>query len=196
MAHRFYTKEEIPSEGMFIVQDEAIAHQISRVLKIKTGETVVFFNSTGFDYAARLERVSPRFVSVKLIEKRPNMTDSKLEVHLHQALIKKDKFEWVLEKGTEVGVKFFHPAITERAVKTGFKMERAKKIVREATEQSGQDRIPMVFEATLFKDLIASLGRDAPKILFDPNGKVVDFHMHSFTHRRHNESCTSCGKSP
>ena len=179
--HRFYIKSEIPSEGMFILQDEAVAHQISRVLKIKTGEMIAFFNSAGFDFLGKLERVSSRFVSVKIIERRENKTDPKIGFNLHQALIKKDKFEWVLEKGTEIGVKFFHPLITERAVKTGFKMERAKKIVKEATEQSGQDRIPEVFEATLFKDVIGAIVSDAPKILFDPNGKVVDFHMHTFT---------------
>lgn len=81
------------------------------------------------------------------------MTDVKLEfrvlethlvkpvfrkLSLAVSLVKKDNFEWVIQKGTELGVTEFIPLISERSEKKGFNMERAEKIMIEALEQSGR----------------------------------------------------------
>ena len=116
--NRFFIKNSIPDDGIFILENEKIVHQLSRVLKIKKGEKIVFFNGSGFDFVMRIDKILGRFVSGKIIEKIKNERDPKIEIHLYQSLIKKDKFEWVLEKCTELGVKFFHPVISRHSVKT------------------------------------------------------------------------------
>jgi RsmE family RNA methyltransferase len=60
-------------------------------------------------------------------------------VVLFASLIKKDKFEWVLEKCTELGVSEFVPVISERSEKKGLNIERARKIIKEASEQSEEN---------------------------------------------------------
>lgn len=168
--NRFYIKNEIPGEGIFILENEAISHQLARVLKIKRGEKIIFFNGSGYDFLMRIDKFSSRFVSGRILEKIKNEKDPKTEVHLYQPLIKKDNFEWILEKCTELGVKFFHPVISERSVKTGLNMERARRIVKEATEQSGQDKIPEIKEIVKFNAAIEGIGNREPSILFDANG--------------------------
>ncbi|KKS36800.1 MAG: Ribosomal RNA small subunit methyltransferase E [Parcubacteria group bacterium GW2011_GWA2_42_14] len=153
------------------MENEKIVHQLSRVLKIKKGEKIVFFNESGFDFIIRVDKLLGRFVSGKIVEKIKNERDSDVEVHLYQSLIKKNKFEWVLEKGTELGVKFFHPMISERSIKTAFNMERARRIVKEATEQSGQDKFPEIYETIKITTALES-ARTGTSLLFDPGGEI------------------------
>lgn len=89
------------------------------------------------------------------------MTDVKLEykilethsvkpiptkLSLAVSLIKKDNFEWVIQKGTELGVSEFIPLVSDRSEKKGFNMERAQKIMIEAVEQSGRGDVPAILE--------------------------------------------------
>lgn len=167
--HRFFVKNDIPNSGIFILENEAISHQLLRVLKIKKGEKVMFFNGSGFDFLTKIDKLSGRFVFGKIMEKIKNIKDPETEVHLYQSLIKKDKFEWVLEKCTELGVKFFHPLISENSVKTGLNMERAHRIVQEATEQSGQNKTPKIKEVMKFNQAIEEIDRNTVNLLFDRN---------------------------
>ena len=62
--------------------------------------------------------------------------------------------ELVFEKGTEIGVNTFVPLLTERSLKRGISEERAGKIVKEAAEQSGRARVPIVSNPLVFEDAI------------------------------------------
>src|SRR3989338_191115 len=171
--HRFFIKNSIPEEGIFILENEEIVHQLLRVLKIRKGEKIIFFNGSGFDFEMRVDKLAGRYVSGKIIEKIKNGRDPKVDVNLYQSLIKKDKFEWVLEKCTELGVKFFHPMISERSIKTAFNMERALRIVQEATEQSGQDRVPEIKDIKKFNQAVEEIDRSSLNLLFDRSGKTA-----------------------
>ncbi len=73
----------------------------------------------------------------------------------------------MLEKGTELGVSYFHPIISERSEKKNINFERARKIVREASEQSGRGSLPSISDLANFED---SLNNDFSSIAFHPTG--------------------------
>ena len=73
----------------------------------------------------------------------------------------------MLEKGTELGVSYFHPIISERSEKKNINFERAGKIIKEASEQSGRGSLPSIEELIDFKD---SLDNNFPSIAFHPAG--------------------------
>jgi 16S rRNA (uracil1498-N3)-methyltransferase len=80
---------------------------------------------------------------------------------LYQALIKGQRFDWVLEKGTEVGVSSFVPVVSSRSVvrpaeASASRLERWQRIVTEAAEQSGRSRLPQVSPPVTFADALAS----------------------------------------
>ena len=88
-------------------------------------------------------------VKVKLVEKRPAAGEPRTRITLFQGLLKGEKFDYVLQKGTEVGIAAFVPTLTERCVSDGAspaKLERWRKIVREAAEQSRRGILPLVHE--------------------------------------------------
>lgn len=170
--HRFFIQENIPETGNLILHERTRIHQMRSVLKLKAGESVALFNGSGRDFIFRIAKISPQAVFGHIIGITENKRDPARQVWLYQALVKKSNFEWILQKCTELGVKKFIPVISERSVKKGLQKERMEKILREAVEQSGQDKIPELTEPVMFSDAINGIGAETI-ILCDPNGSAL-----------------------
>ncbi len=84
---------------------------------------------------------------MQLQERRPGPRESPVQIILCQGLLKSARFEWILEKGTELGVTTFVPTLCRRSM-AGLeeagpsKVQRWQRIIQEATEQCGRSRIP------------------------------------------------------
>ena len=89
------------------------------------------------------------------------------------SLIKKDKFEWVLEKCTELGVSHFVPVISERSEKKDLNIERAEKILKEASEQSERGILPTICEPLSLREALENT--DFPVFAFNLDGEKSDF---------------------
>ena len=79
----------------------------------------------------------------------------KIHVYLLWALLKKDNNELIIQKATELGVRNFVPIIAERSQKTSLNIDRAKKIIIEATEQCGRADIAEIREPILISEALA-----------------------------------------
>lgn len=169
--HRFFIEQEIPQSGEVVIADKDLIHQWVKVFRLKTGDKVILFDGTGFDYVSEIVSLSKNESFFKVVEKKLNENIPKKEIHLFQSIIKKDNFEWVLEKGTELGVSCFHPIVSERSEKKNINFERVKKIIKEASEQSGRGSLPILGDLT---DLEKSLNNDFPSIAFHPTGDKFD----------------------
>mgnify|MGYP001577192523 CR=1 FL=1 len=168
--HRFLISTDLPSQGIFILDKREVAHQMRRVLKMKKGEHILLFNGTGKDFEMEIERLTDRFITGRILRVSPNHTDPDREVHLYQSLLTKDKLGWVLGKGTELGVKFFNPMLSKYSMKKSLNRDRALRILTEATEQSGQDRLPKLAELIDFETAIKEVPSSST-FLIDPSGE-------------------------
>ena len=149
--HRFYVQQKFPVGEVF-VESLQIVHQLTKVLRMKPGEVIIFFNGDGYDYPAEIIMYVKNGLRCIVREKIKNIKESSKSLVLHQSLIKKDHMELVLEKATEIGISEFRPCISVRSIKKDFPMERGKKIIREAAEQSGRAIVPLLFEPVSFSD--------------------------------------------
>jgi 16S rRNA (uracil1498-N3)-methyltransferase len=142
--HRYYLKDTDLTHD-FWMDDVKLNHQWRRVLRYEVGREVVLFNSEGVERLYRIAKISDTAVRVELVtELEPKLP--KNDLYLCFALLKKDKNDWILQKGTELGIRHFVPLLTDRIEKTGFDVERAEKIVIEAAEQCERADIPRVRE--------------------------------------------------
>jgi 16S rRNA (uracil1498-N3)-methyltransferase len=140
------------------MDDPKLFHQWTKVLRYAVGREVELFNDKQEDRLYRIIKISDNAIHLELItEFMPKVP--KTEMYLCFALLKKDKVEWVLQKGTELGVRHFVPMLTDRTEKTGFDSERAEKIVIEAAEQCGRSDIPRVREPIYVSTLVDELYR-------------------------------------
>src|SRR5712692_7633733 len=124
-----------------------IAHQVRDVLRLNVGERLILLDNSGDEVVAAVTRSSKAGVEVHLLERRPGKREPGVRIVLCQGLLKSARFEWVLEKGTELGVSVFAPILCRRSM-AGLedagpsKQQRWQRIIQEAAEQSGRSRLP------------------------------------------------------
>lgn len=145
-------------------------HQIRNVLKIHKGERVMFFSDkveyVGYDFVCELKNIESGVVVFMFRERLENGLEPSKKLVLYQSLIKKDKFELVLEKATEVGVSEIVPIISARSEKKSLNMDRCFAILKEAAEQSGRALIPKLHNVVGFERALALADASGQKTYF------------------------------
>ncbi len=144
--HRFFVPPGSLRETDIALHGE-VAHQIARVLRLRVGEEIVLLEGDGRELQVRLCTVDGREVRGEVVISRAVRGEPALRLTLYQALLARERFEHVLQKGTEVGVSTFVPVRTERSLAKlsdvgDEKLRRWRTIIREAAEQSERGRIP------------------------------------------------------
>ncbi len=145
--------------GQRVTLPGAVAHQVARVLRLAPGALIKVLDGDGWEYTVQLDRVGATLVTGEVKAKRYSEGEPLIAVTLYQAVLKSDRFEFVLQKGTELGVSRFVPVLCERSVPQGNREgwaekrgQRWRKIIREAAEQSGRGQAPQLDPAMNFKD--------------------------------------------
>jgi 16S rRNA (uracil1498-N3)-methyltransferase len=146
--HRFFIAPELVKElGISLPLPKELAHQVRDVLRLNLGEQLILLDNQGHEILATVESSSRAGVSVQLLERHPGKESSPIRIVLYQGLLKSARFEWILEKGTELGVAVFAPILCRRSM-AGLdaagtaKILRWQRIVQEATEQCGRVTLP------------------------------------------------------
>lgn len=138
-----------------------VEEQIKRVLRLKDGDQVIMLNSHGMEYRVQLEQDPAGDFSGKILSRKQNTAEPQVQLTLYIALTQREKFEWILQKGTETGVVTFQPFICERSLvqdggTVGKKLARWEKILREAAEQCGRGRVPLLHPPLDLKEAVKS----------------------------------------
>lgn len=169
--HRFYVPEDVMetlinntvSEVMPDTVDkyfdgEEFIHQLAHVLRFETGDVFHVFNDVEGEYRVSLVSAHKKALQMK-IESKIEKNDNGIEVciTLAMSLIKKDKFELVTEKATELGVNDIVPMMTERVVQKHLSQDRLLRITKEASEQCGRVDIPQVSDTVSLSDILKNV---------------------------------------
>ena len=174
--HRFFCPEPVGNRTELSIRSSALVNQLRRVFRLKIGEEIVIFDGSGSDYKAAIARFDGAdCVVLEHLSPSPSRYMPKQKIYLAAALIKKDHFEMVAEKATELGVTDIVPLIAERSEKKALNPERLQKIITEASEQSGRGDVPKLHEVMPLSDFLAKLEKTEPKptsLVFDPEGEV------------------------
>ncbi len=167
MTRRFHVEPGTIAADQLIL-DGPIAHRLTKVLRLRAGESIILFDGDGQDVLARLDNVSDRRIEATVLERTPGPAESPTTVHLYQSITKGERFEWLVEKATEIGVGRIVPLVTARAVvKTqseGNRIDRWRRIAVEAAEQCGRSVVPAVDAPLTFDAALAA----APGVILLP----------------------------
>lgn len=159
---RFFISPEHFQSGQVLFPAD-ISHQITRVLRLQTGDSVVVLDNQGHEFDVEVTQVNAKGCLGTILAERIALGEPSVQIHLLVAVTQREKFEWILQKCTEVGVTSITPLLTERslvgkAVELGKKGERWERIIREAAEQSRRGRIPQLRDAMLFQQAVKTQG--------------------------------------
>jgi 16S rRNA (uracil1498-N3)-methyltransferase len=156
---RFYVDERLAGGELRL--PESVARQVTTVLRMQPGERVVLFDGSGSEWVGELTRAG-KAATVRLVERRDRPASPARRVRLCQALLKGERMEWVLQKGTELGVASFQPLLTERVVARRTDVpERWRRIVIEAAEQCGRTELPALQPPVSLEEALTGEGAHA-----------------------------------
>jgi 16S rRNA (uracil1498-N3)-methyltransferase len=145
------------------------AHYLSRVMRAASGDAVVLCDDATGEWAARVIEAGKREVLVELealLRPREQVPD----FTLCAALLKKDRFDLVLEKATELGIARIQPMLTRRCVADRLNIERARALVTEAAEQCARTALPDLAEPVKLEALLRDWPQDRALFFADENG--------------------------
>ena len=147
--NRFFLGTEHIDEGKVTFPPD-IAHQILHVLRLRGGDFVEVLDGDGqISRVALSIDVETSHVTGVIVETSFSTTESKVRVSLCFGLSNREKVEWILQKGTEIGVSAFFPFVSSRTLVQSTmlsqkKFDRWERIIREAAEQSHRGRLPVL----------------------------------------------------
>ena len=138
-------------------------HYVANVMRLKRGSNINFFNKGG-EWVSEIVFLEKDRIEVKFLNRlKKSVQTSSMELAI--CLVKKNPMEIILQKATELGVVKITPIISERTEVKELNLERAKKIVIEATEQSNQLSPPEISKITKLKDFVNNLN-ETSKLFF------------------------------
>ena len=166
--HRFYIEN---IEGETVIIDGSEAHYIKNVLRQKIGDEVFLFDGKENEYKAGIVEFlsfnSGPAVKLKIVSKTHKNIESSVKINLYQSLPRLKKFDFIVEKATELGVYKIVPVISERVqlpkdvilkeAKNLSKLARWRKIALSAAKQCGRVVVPEVAEITKFRNAVESV---------------------------------------
>jgi 16S rRNA (uracil1498-N3)-methyltransferase len=156
--HRFF----LPASSFSATEvhfPESVSRQIAQVLRLKVETEVTVLDGSGQEYAVRLTSVDAHLCVGMIENNQPCLNEPETQIDLYLCLTQREKFEWILQKCTELGVSRFVPVISSRSLvqeEKDFakKLERWQKIIQEAAEQSHRARVPEIIPPLHFREAL------------------------------------------
>ncbi|WP_298302376.1 16S rRNA (uracil(1498)-N(3))-methyltransferase [uncultured Erythrobacter sp.] len=167
-APRLFIEHEL-AKGDAVVLDGNNAHYLGKVMRVKPGDTIILCDNRTGEWAASVTDTGKRSVTIELVEHlRPR--EAVPDIWLCPALLKKDRFDLVLEKATELGVARIQPIITRRCVADKLNAERARTITTEAAEQCARTALPEIAEPMKLEALLKQWPKERALYFADEEG--------------------------
>jgi len=170
MPQVFVPPEEIKGKEFTIRGSEA--HHILNVLRKKTDDKIEFFDGAGNRYKGQLSFVdAENLLATGRILESIKTSPKKYHISLYQGLPRGSKFDYVIEKATELGVDEIIPFLSEKnaiqlnSAQSASKVKRWSKIILAASKQCGRDDIPKIHLPLTFSGLVSKL-KDVSPLVF------------------------------
>tara|TARA_B100000963_G_scaffold58492_1_gene46523 strand:+ start:736 stop:1437 length:702 start_codon:yes stop_codon:yes gene_type:complete len=160
------------SVGMIDRLDKSQSHYLTKVMRIKESEIFSVFNKSG-EWQAKILSISKSIVEFKTI-KQLRQKENVKELWLAFSPIKSNYQNFMIQKATELGITKFFPIIYDRTVVRKINLDRLKKIIIEASEQSNRLNIPIFEEPQNLKSFLNSNSMDLLFTDLNSNNKKID----------------------
>jgi len=163
---RLYFPDKIQSNLSSHLPKEQ-THYVKDVMRLKIGEKLSIFNTLG-EWNVVIESYEKKGAKIKIMEKVRDK-DNEKNIWLAFSLIKQNPLNFIIQKGTELGIQKFIPILSERTVVREINIERIKKIIVESSEQSNRISVPEINTPELLKNFLSQFPKNGYLIFCDIN---------------------------
>jgi 16S rRNA (uracil1498-N3)-methyltransferase len=164
---RIYLDKKLDPDSNLILEREDV-HYLINVMRLGEGDNLFVFNSKDGEFKAEIISFDKKNIKTKLISKIENIHKPS-KISLIFSLIKSSKLDYLIQKCTEIGVNSFMPTISEKSIVKNFNIKRAKKIIKEACEQSNQLYLPDIYEVKKLEKKLKSINKNSIIFFADIN---------------------------
>lgn len=147
--HRLF----VPKDKIPLITGSDV-HHIKDVLRMKVGDQLELLDGTGEIYKSKIVEIKKDKIICGILEHRAQNSELRTQVAIAQGLPKAKKMDFIIQKCAELGANKIIPMLTERSVAKGEKLDRWRKIAKEAAEQSGRAIIPEISALTSFEEVL------------------------------------------
>ncbi len=186
----FYTAPHNISTDSLTIEGEELSH-LAHVMRKAAGESIMVVDGAGNTYEATIEEITKRIARCSIRQAHPHLHEPDLDVTLAVGLLKNpSKFDFLIEKCTELGVNSFFPLNTERTIPSHSKTDRWQKLALAAMKQSGRCVLPKVHELQRFNDFLSSTPSSSLRII--PHEKITTPTIGEMLRQKTNTSIVIC----
>lgn len=154
----FVTPETLSADELTLSPEES--HHLARVLRVESGQELTLFDGKGIRAEATIAAVTKKAVTVR-VTGRTAVPPPPVDITLFQAVCKPDRFEMILQKATELGVRTIQPVNSQNTALPAVKMkklaERGEAIIRNAAQQCGTAWLPQIRPLCTFSEMLPAL---------------------------------------
>ena len=171
---RFFVSEEwiARSAEAFTIPAGPIHKQIVSVLRMKVGDPISLMPNDGTEIDGHITEIN-RSAIMGVIAGSKVVKPLRPDITVCAAMTKRDTFEWMLQKCTELGANAFIPMITDRVIKRPKETpKRWQDIVREASEQSGRVTLPVIHEVMTLAGAVGKMHDRVKIAMHEADGAV------------------------
>lgn len=149
----FFYREELSDEGVIVLEEDTSKH-IVQVLRMKKGEKIQITDGKGKSVVAEIINDHKKATEVKVVSSEITEETAKRNTIAISPIKNTSRFEWFLEKATEIGIAEVIPMICERTEREHFRYDRMNNILISAMLQSMQTWLPILHQPTKFQEVI------------------------------------------
>jgi len=169
---RLYFSDEIQSDLVSHLTKEQ-SHYVKDVMRLEKGGYLLVFNAQG-EWSAIIENYEKEGARIKILKKVRDK-DNEKNIWLAFSPIKQNPLNFMIQKGTELGVQKFIPILSERTMVKDINIERVKKIIVESSEQSNRISIPEINNLEPLKIFLSNFPKNGCLVFCDINCNKSDF---------------------
>lgn len=161
--------DEALAEGCDLHIDGGQAHYLINVMRMKAGDPIKLFDDLTGEYLATVAVVGKRDVTAH-VESKLRDREAAPDLWLCQALVKKDRLDWIAEKACELGIARFQPVLTARCVVDKVKEDRLRSQMIEAAEQCERTALPEIGALSKLDAMLRTWPADRSLLFCDERG--------------------------
>ncbi|MCX5693215.1 MAG: 16S rRNA (uracil(1498)-N(3))-methyltransferase [Candidatus Omnitrophica bacterium] len=157
---RFYVQPDsiFPLKNIIEIKDKTEVHHIRDVMRLRKGDAVNIFDGQGREFACFIEELKKESITIKIKEALDFKREPNFNITLYQAIPKKAKMDFIVEKAVELGVAKLVPVITDRTVPEikdfSKKIERWNRIAMASSKQCGRRVLPIIADVLDFNSAL------------------------------------------
>ena len=172
MEYFFINPLDIHERIAFLTGEEY--NHLARVLRMKVGDRLTLLDGQDHSYEAIIRAIKKDHAECEILDVRDRVNEPKVDVTLAVSLLRNpSRFDFLVEKATELGVRSIVPLLCERTIPKSEKHSRLDKIALSAMKQCGRSYLPKIYALSSFQDLV---------------GRSADFDLRLIPHERTEQS--------